>query len=155
MREKDRQDSTIEQIESDLRAIRRAMRQPLEMEIAGSGLTPPQLNVIRAVVREGGLSLKDLSQKVGLAHSTVSGIVDRLEAKGLLVRRSDLTDTRVVRIHASKVVTKFVNEQLQELSGGPLQRALKAASRKDQEKIMAAVRRLRELFDSIQAGNPT
>jgi len=36
------------------------------------------------LVDSGGLSLKLLSEKVSLAHSTVSGIVDRLEKRGMV-----------------------------------------------------------------------
>jgi hypothetical protein len=39
----------------------------------------PQRSVMQALFHAGGLSLKELSRAVGLAHSTVSGIVDRLE----------------------------------------------------------------------------
>jgi len=41
------------------------------------------------LARHGGMSVKELSQKVGLSHSTVSGIVDRLERKGLAARVQD------------------------------------------------------------------
>jgi DNA-binding MarR family transcriptional regulator len=41
----------------------------------------PQSAVIQAVVKHDGISLKDLSREVSLAHSTVSGIVDRLEKR--------------------------------------------------------------------------
>ena len=37
---------------------------------------------MRIVVRNDGISLKELSAAVNLAHSTVSGIVDRLEKRG-------------------------------------------------------------------------
>ena len=61
------------QMELDLSGIRRALRRPLEAEVAKGGLTMPQTNVMQVVVRHDGISLKDLSHAVSLAHSTVSG----------------------------------------------------------------------------------
>lgn len=81
-----------------------------------------------------------------LAHSTVSGIVDRLEKKGLLERRAAPGNARITRIHSAAVVKKFVAERLPELAQGPLERAL-GASRAEQGQIGEAIRRLRELLD--------
>ena len=139
-----------EQIEHDLGAIRRALRVPLQSEITRGGLTPPQMAVMRTVVRSAGISLKELSRVVSLAHSTVSGIVDRLERKGLLERRADPADGRATRIHPSAVVRDFVDERLPKLSRGPLERALDRASRTERAQIGAAIRRLRELLDETR-----
>ena len=50
---------------------------------------------MRAVTHNiGGMSLKDLSSEVDLSHSTVSGIIDRLEQKQMVVRRTDADDAR-------------------------------------------------------------
>lgn len=136
-----------EQIQRDLGAIRRALRVPLESEIARGELTPPQMAIMQMVVSHEGTSLKALSHAVGLAHSTVSSIIDRLENKGLLERRADPEDARITRIHSSAVVKKFVAERLPELAQGPLERALERASRAEQTQIGEAIRRLRELLD--------
>ncbi len=136
-----------EQIQRDLQAIRRALRVPLESEIARGKLTPPQMAIIQVVVSHEGTSLKDLSRAVGLAHSTVSSIIDRLESKGLLERRADPTDSRISRIHSTAAVKRFVAKRLPELSRGPLERALDRASSAEQAQIGKAVRRLRELLD--------
>jgi DNA-binding MarR family transcriptional regulator len=91
-----------------------------------------------------------LSRTVGLARSTVSGIIDRLESKGLLERRADSADGRVTRIHSSAVVKRFVAERLPKLSQGPLERALARASRAERAQIGEAIRRLRELLEETQ-----
>ena len=73
-----------EQMERDLGSIRQTLRKPLEAEVAKGDLTVPQSAVMRAVVRSPGINLKDLSREVSLAHSTVSGIVDRLSKRGMI-----------------------------------------------------------------------
>jgi DNA-binding MarR family transcriptional regulator len=141
----------VEQIERDLGAIRRALRAPLNSEIARGDLTPPQMAIMQRVVRHEGISVKELSQAAGLAHSTVSSMVDRLVSRGLLERRADPADGRITRLHAAGVVKEFVAKRLAELSHGPLQRALNRASAAEQAQIGAALQRLRELLDETSA----
>src|SRR5215470_5098892 len=86
------------ELEQHLTAIRQEIRRPVEAEFAKGGLTGPQRSVMQALVQSGGGSLKELTARVGLAHSTVSGIVDRLKRRGLVERRPDLNDRRHTRI---------------------------------------------------------
>ena len=74
-----RQNDQAARMASDLRAIQHALRKPLDAQVARGGLTPPQTAVMHEVVARHGISLKELSKRLSLAHSTVSGIVDRLE----------------------------------------------------------------------------
>jgi DNA-binding MarR family transcriptional regulator len=136
-------------MDKDLSAIRRLLRRPLEAEVARGELTVPQSAVMRAVVRHDGISLKDLSREVSLAHSTVSGIVDRLEKRGMIERRADAADGRVTRIHPTAVVNRFVREQMPALSRGPLQAALERANANEREELVAALGRLRELLEQV------
>ena len=139
--------SLTEQIERDLGAIRRALRVPLESEIARGGLTAPQMAVLQILMRQDGISLKEMSRAMSLAHSTVSGIIDRLESKGMLERRADPADGRITRLYPSAPVKKFVTEELPKLAEGPLQRALDRARRAERAQIGAAIARLRQLLD--------
>ncbi|HLY43920.1 MAG TPA: MarR family winged helix-turn-helix transcriptional regulator [Terracidiphilus sp.] len=136
-----------EQVERDLAVIRRALRKPFEAMIAQGELTVPQTAVMREVVAHDGVSLKDLSGAVSLAHSTVSGIVDRLEARGMISRRADSKDGRISRIYPSAEVAEFVRTQIPALSRGPLQRALERATEAERIQIAKALRRMRELLE--------
>ena len=113
-----------EDIDRDLRAIRQSIRRPLEAEIARGNLTGPQQSVIHALFQSDGMSLKELSTHLGLAHSTVSGIVDRLQERGFVERRSDDVDKRVTRIAVTQLVRDFVRDTMPELSIHPLVEAL-------------------------------
>ncbi|MDE3148738.1 MAG: MarR family transcriptional regulator, partial [Acidobacteriota bacterium] len=132
-----------DQMERDLSAIRRALRKPLEAEVAGGELTAPQMAVMHFVVHNRGISLKGLSREASLAHSTVSGIVDRLEKRGMIVRRPDPADGRVSRIHPSAEVEEFVRKKIPMLAAGPLRAALERAAPEERAVIGSALRRLR------------
>src|SRR5215471_2752024 len=99
------------EIEQHLTAIRQKVRRPVEAEFAKGGLTGPQRSVMQALFWSDGLSLKDLTTRVGLAHSTVSGIVDRLEKRDLLERQPNLNDRRHTRIVVSSVVREFMEKK--------------------------------------------
>lgn len=64
------------------------------------GLTATQLGVLKMLHdMGGGLNLSSLSQRIRLNNSTVTGIVDRMERDGLLVRERSGEDRRVVNLH--------------------------------------------------------
>jgi DNA-binding MarR family transcriptional regulator len=134
------------EIDRHLRAVRGTLRQPVEAEFSRGGLTGPQRSVMHAVVRSGGLSLKELSLQVGLAHSTVSGIVDRLRKRGLVERQIDKTDRRVNRIVASKVVRDYVRDTAPALVVHPLMEALRRARPSERRAILEGLRMLRRLL---------
>lgn len=72
-----------------------------EEQAKAAGLTPAQHQLLLAVRgHEGpsGPSLGDVADALLLRHHSVVGLVDRAEAAGLLRRRRDEADHRVVRL---------------------------------------------------------
>jgi len=60
------------------------------------GLTSPQLFLLRELARRGEATGGELARAASLSHATVTGILDRLERRDLLVRqRSDQDKRRV------------------------------------------------------------
>jgi len=135
------------ELEQHLSVIRQAIRRPVEAEFAKGGLTGPQRSVMQAVVRSEGLSLKELTAQVGLAHSTVSGIVDRLEKRGLVERQPNLDDRRHTRIMASAVVREFLQKRYPVLAAHPLFDVLRIAKADERAAVVTGIRTLRSLFD--------
>jgi len=70
-------------------------------------ITGPQLICLYSIVREGPLSLSELGGRVSLSMSTVNGIVDRLEYKGLVVRERKDRDRRKVLVTATDTGRKL------------------------------------------------
>lgn len=136
-----------ERMERDLSAIQHAMRTALKAEVAKGDLTGPQTAVMRSVVRQPGVSLRELSREVSLAHSTVSGIVDRLVKRGLLEREIDAQDKRIVRLRPSSAVKTWMDQQLPSLRIGPLQAALQRAEPEEREILANAIAHLRNLLN--------
>lgn len=146
-----------QEIDLDLRAVRQALRRPAETEFARGGLTGPQRSVMQALGYSDGMSLKDLSRQVGLAHSTVSGIVDRLERRGLLARRAAEADGRVSLIAVTEKVRDFMERTLPALVLHPLVEALRPATPAERARVVEGLKTLRRLVDepSTRSGKPS
>jgi DNA-binding MarR family transcriptional regulator len=135
-----------QEIALNLHELRRALRKPMEDEAARAGLTWPQRNVMQVLVQSEGMSLKELSKQVGLAHATVSGIVDRLEKRGLAERRQDPSDRRFTKIVMSGPVRRFMKARLRTLTIDPLQQALQRATPAERKIIREGLQTLRRVM---------
>jgi MarR family transcriptional regulator, organic hydroperoxide resistance regulator len=118
----------VEEIEQHLRLIRRETHRVIEDDQRRTPLTPPQTQAMIALIqanRPDGLTLKDLSERLRLTHSTVSGIVDRLERQGLVRRQVNPADRRSTRIEVTDSVKAYIQQQLPAHLHGPLLDALR------------------------------
>jgi len=59
------------------------------------GLTPVQYAAMQAVANAPGSDQRTLASMVGFDTSTIGGVIDRLEARGLIVRSASPNDRRV------------------------------------------------------------
>ena len=62
------------------------------------GLTPPQADVVFTLGNTPGMTFKELGEKTLITKGTLTGIVDRLEAKKLVRRQASEGDRRCIRV---------------------------------------------------------
>jgi DNA-binding MarR family transcriptional regulator len=62
------------------------------------GVTGPQIWALKTIEGARMLSMGDLAQGMHLHMSTVTGIIDRLEAAGLVTRERSASDARVMEL---------------------------------------------------------
>lgn len=67
-------------------------------QCAKHGITATQLNVLKLLEGIGDLSLSELSRRMAAKNSTVTGIIDRMVAAGLVAREQSTEDRRVWKI---------------------------------------------------------
>lgn len=94
-----------------LSAIRRIIRAAdlFSRRLANEhGITVPQLLCLNQVVESGGLSIKDLAQRIFLSPSTIVGIIDRLETRQLVERRRSKPDKRLVTVLPTRAGRELV-----------------------------------------------
>ncbi len=107
-----RQAATIDQ---QLRSIRRTLLQAYEADKNRVGLTLPQLQAMTILAEEprenqDGMTIRALSARLGLAQSTVSSLVERLERKKLISRQVDQMDRRRTRILLTEAVRSYLEQ---------------------------------------------
>jgi DNA-binding MarR family transcriptional regulator len=66
--------------------------------------------VVKLLETIGDLSLSELSDKIRAQNSTVTGIIDRMEREGLVLRVRSTEDRRVVRIHLTEKGQQLARE---------------------------------------------
>ena len=78
------------------------LRDPIAASCETSGLTPPQIHTLLSLGHDGGLAMGELARRGGITEKTMTGIVDRLEAAGLVQRERDPADRRLVRVRLTE-----------------------------------------------------
>lgn len=137
----------LDAIRKTLRAAAWAQAQRLRVPLTGPQLLAVQILVEEARASGAGLSLSELSQRMGLAHSTVSGIVSRLEGRELVQRLAQPDDRRFVSIQLAEPVREWLRSELPASRGGPLAEALAAASAGERQLVVEGLATLRRLLD--------
>ncbi|MCB9957552.1 MAG: MarR family transcriptional regulator [Rhodospirillaceae bacterium] len=82
------------------KAAQQVTRRAREL-LAPFGVTPVQYAVLKVLGDTGGLSGAELGQRMVLDSASITGVVDRLEALGLVERRADPSDRRAQQIVAT------------------------------------------------------
>lgn len=76
-------------------------------------ITSPQFIALQWVSEKGNLTIGELSNKIGLAFSTTTDLVDRMEKNELVERVRDQKDRRVVRIHILEKGKQIIGDVVQ------------------------------------------
>jgi DNA-binding MarR family transcriptional regulator len=80
----------------------KALRGTMATEMARFGCQPPQNLVLDALVGRDGLTPGELAKHLGASGPTAVKMAQRMEANGLVVRRRDDPDERLVRIYLTE-----------------------------------------------------
>jgi DNA-binding MarR family transcriptional regulator len=150
-----------ERAEAYLRDIHKGMRDSIWTQAQGMQvpLTPPQVHALTVLVDDlraggSGLSLSELSTRMRLAHSTVSGIVTRLQRRGLLRRTERPDDRRFLRIELTAAVRDWIARDLPTARLQPLATAFAHATKDERAAILSGLETLHRLLSS-HVGRPT
>ncbi len=99
-----------DQIVAALRRIIRAVDLHSRRLVEQSGLTGPQWLTLREAARLGRPPAGVLARVINLSQPTVSGILDRLERRGLIERVRDAADRRSVAVSVTEAGQRLLAE---------------------------------------------
>ncbi|MFP3488761.1 MarR family transcriptional regulator, partial [Staphylococcus sp. SIMBA_130] len=101
-------------MEKQLRYISGMIKQNGRKILNNYPITSPQFVALQWLLEEGDLTIGELSNKISLAFSTTTDLVDRMEKNELVERVRDTNDRRVVRIHLLEKGKTIIREVIQE-----------------------------------------
>jgi len=91
-------DPLVDALLPTLGAVRRTLRRVAGSAVSDDALSAAEREVVLLVGRRPGRPVSEVAQELGVAPNTVSTIVSRLVARGLVVRATDPGDRRVARL---------------------------------------------------------
>ncbi|QMT18671.1 MarR family transcriptional regulator [Planococcus maritimus] len=97
-------------MEKELRYISGIIKQKGREILNSYTITPPQFVALQWLFEHGDMTIGDLSNKMFLAFSTTTDLVDRMEKNDLVVRIREEQDRRVVRIKLLKEGERIIEE---------------------------------------------
>ncbi len=100
----------VSNIEKSLRMVSDIIKQKGREILAQFPITPPQFVALQWLNEYGDMTIGELSNRMYLACSTTTDLVDRMEKNELVERVKDKNDRRVVRIHLLKKGETIIQE---------------------------------------------
>lgn len=114
-------------------------------ETQAHGVTPVQYGALATIQRQPGLDQRTLARLIGYDTSTIGSVIDRLEARQLVVRNASPSDRRVRLLTLTP-------------EGDALVRAIEPDMRRAQERILAPLPSAQQaqfmaMLDTLVAAN--
>ena len=120
----------MSEIMDDIRRVFKAVNDQSKRAEHETGITGPQLWTVKVIAESSPTNLKDLAGRMFVHPATVVGIIDRLEAKGLVTRIRSKGDRRNVDIDLTDAGRKLVAGS-REVAQGLLVKGLRGLSTKE------------------------
>ncbi|MEC3860437.1 MarR family transcriptional regulator [Mesobacterium sp. TK19101] len=112
-----------------------------------AGLTPAQLRVLQIVAARDDATPKALARQMGVSQATVTALVDKLVARGLVERVPSQTDRRQTYV----VATPQGRSRLQDAPDALQQRYVRAFAKLadwEQAQLVASLERVADMLDA-------
>jgi len=133
-------------IEKYLRKVEYIIRKKGREILSDFNITIPQFTALQILINNEGMTIGELSQKMALACSTITDLVDRMERNELVIRKKEEKDKRVVRIEVlpkgHEIVEKVLEKRVMFLDS-----KMKGLS---EEEKLSLDKGLKSLYDAMQ-----
>ena len=90
-------------------------------------LKPPHLDILVNLFRTPGISQQDLADKLLVGRSNLSMLLPQLEKRGLIVRRGDAKDRRILRLELTSEGVRLTEEAII-IQSALIERTMKTAT---------------------------
>jgi len=112
------------------------------------GLTPPQFDIVATLGNTPGMSFKELGEKTLITKGTLTGVIDRLETRGIVRRVNSSSDRRSTRVELTEAGAKLFDDVFPGVVARTKQVFDKLGDA-ERQTLEDGLRRLREAFASF------
>ncbi|MGS4991558.1 MarR family winged helix-turn-helix transcriptional regulator [Roseibium aggregatum] len=135
-----------------LAASSEAASHQFHLRVRELGLRVPEWRVLACLFDQDGLMITQLAKYSLLEQSRMTRIVDQMEKRGLVVRKSDKGDGRRVRVHLTDAGQKLSSEVVEEAREHE-RTLLSALNQSDADRIKPSLERLLASLNSWNSAN--
>lgn len=130
--------------------VGRLFKRRFEEETRDLGITLPQWRTLAEIMRTEGVTQKALAAATDADPMTMSGVLDRLEKRGLIERTPDPRDSRakLARVTPEGIA---VVERARTAGLAIYERATAAVNAAEQKQLMEALARIRDNLTGMEA----
>lgn len=128
----------------------RAVEAHAHRHIAQFGIGPSDFGVLEALLHRGPLSATELGAKVLLTSGSMTTAIDRLEKRGLVVRRGDKADRRACVVHLTSTGKSLIVKMFAEHREA-MEVAVSGISRKERAVLLPILRQLGKTAETTVA----
>jgi DNA-binding MarR family transcriptional regulator len=121
--------------------IARQLRETSHEALAPWDLTPSHLRALRVLRRHGIMRLSELSEHLHIAARSATEVVDALESRGLVQRRSDPVDRRATLVAVTEHGVSVL-EAIRAARGTEAERVFGRLSQTDRAHLARILRKL-------------
>jgi DNA-binding MarR family transcriptional regulator len=118
------------------------------------GVSMTHLHVMFLLDHHGELSMSRVAELLDVSDSNATGLVDRLEERGLVERVRDREDRRVVMVRLAAAGVQVITDQ-QLLRDDFIQRVLAQLNESQLEGLATAIADVRHAAEQLFASDPT
>lgn len=137
-------DRVASALAATLPVLQRAIERRVDLE--SPHVKPPegQLALLRFVARYEGTTVREAAQALLMKPNNVSALISQLTGRGLLERRQDDADKRIVRLHLTPTARRELAE-VRRIENAHLTRAIRALTEGEMDALGSAVGALTSL----------
>ena len=126
--------------------IEKKLRHSLRRCFTDNGITMPQGMLIGILHKQGEMKITELSGKMGLSNSTVSGIIDRLEKQDIVERVRSQEDRRIVYVKLTEKYSK-VHKGFDKIASEQFAIMIDSGSKEELDKVIEGLQTLKAILD--------
>lgn len=134
----------------ELTSFHDALEDAFDVHFARHGLSGPKFQVLIHLYMAGdhGLIQSEIGKKILVSRANITGMVERLEKEGLVVRNNDPSDKRVFRVRLTNRAFALMHTFIP-VHNDFMHKAVSALNRQEKEILISLLTKLNKGLESI------